>query len=138
MATETPQERADRLARTALGEARMRMMEINEAAEAKIYQQRLAAKKVNTTKPASAPEKPSGSVFTPDETRRQSDKYLQDQIANLKRQAAARLTQPVRTSGLQGVSGKLGGQHAGGHGVSLGGIDEPLGGGGLGINDFNK
>ena len=38
---------------------------------------------------------------------------------------------PTRTSGLSGVSGKLGGQHAGGHGASLGGMSGmDLGGGG--------
>lgn len=38
---------------------------------------------------------------------------------------------PVRRSGLSGVSGKLGGQHAGGHGASLGGMPGmDLGGGG--------
>jgi hypothetical protein len=129
MATETPQERADRLARTALGEARMRMMASNEAAEAKIYQQRLAAKKVNTTKPASAPEKSSGSVFTPEETKRQSDKYLQDQIANLKKQAAARQTPSVRTSGLEGREvGNM--DHQGGHGLGGG----STGGNSSGVN----
>ena len=44
---------------------------------------------------------------------------------------------PVRRSGLSGVSGKLGGQHAGGHGASLGGgIESNYGGGGL--NEVNK
>ena len=44
---------------------------------------------------------------------------------------------PVRSSGLSGVSGKLGGQHAGGQGASLGGgIESNYGGGGL--NEFNK
>lgn len=44
---------------------------------------------------------------------------------------------PVRRSGLSGVSGKLGGQHAGGQGASLGGgIESNYGGGGL--NEVNK
>jgi hypothetical protein len=47
-------------------------------------------------------------------------------------------TAPTRTSGLQGKSGVLGGQHAGGHSDVAGGFDEPLGGGGLGVNPFNK
>ena len=38
---------------------------------------------------------------------------------------------PVKTSGLQGRSGALGGQHMGGHGVGLGGMAHNFGGGGI-------
>jgi hypothetical protein len=50
---------------------------------------------------------------------------------------SVKVVPPTRTSGLRGVSGKLGGQHAGGHGASLGGgIESNFGGGGL--NEVNK
>lgn len=50
---------------------------------------------------------------------------------------SVKVVPPTRTSGLSGVSGKLGGQHAGGQGASLGGgIESNFGGGGL--NEFNK
>jgi hypothetical protein len=50
---------------------------------------------------------------------------------------SVKVVPPTRTSGLKGVSGKLGGQHAGGHGASLGGgIESNFGGGGL--NEVNK
>ena len=72
---------------------------------------------------------------TPQQGNRQK---ISGSIRDLKKAIEIAKNVETRTSGLSGVSGKLGGQHAGGQGASLGGGIESNYGGGGGLNEVDK
>jgi hypothetical protein len=83
--------------------------------------------------PAKAPVKRAPDTKVVERVDHSTDSTIRTSGTSIKRSRSA---ENWRTSGLVGESGVLGGQHMGGH-SDVGGAIE-MGGGGLGINEFNK